>query len=741
MPIEEQLKNIIEQCTIFYDGMPINNAILDDYLRFLSNSDNKRVKISLHTGSKCFDIISVVYSILFPILKSNASNDEMIDSLKSGDMIIFGHKRQRYLGTEIENGIKYIIIEEDGTGRNGACRTKAFFDNAKSSIRPYRGTSLKTGGTGVRTKKTNRDDFLAWFLNISEEDVPTIYDFSVFILSDKQYFEDIYTKTSIAYGNKRISLLDLGLPISYYTKNGEEKQFGHNQTKSDPNLIYTERLSVVRDLTITKRSGYVLILKQPYDSEGYSELEDISSFSFVENIVITAPIYSPLSSFALGVDIDASFYVCTKKYISSFSPQFDSRNELLKHLTTQLSNIAHKEVSRYSLPGIMDPGEYRKFRKEIKYLQWNEPRKNDFQLYALSLLKLLTTSFFTMNELDTNISSGEIETMAKSPAAKLEAIRDIATSSNNDACKYICKVIGELYDKYLNDCPKKDKLFEIISEHPHEKILIVAAKSYYANFFNGRYSNYGNVSCTTADKFDSEQFYDYIIATSSQPGKRFNPATCNSAKKIIVLVYDSERLLYDMHAKETELIRNQLEARVDGTPKEKILNLKDCILTPAEQASLEEEDDIDSFMRQLSIPNFSHYTSNDSYSDNSTIEVCYVGTFVNDEKIVFTKNYKAVVYKQGENVEEKSVDSLSAGDQLVFLKKNEYTRNIVDYLFEKLLSAGKLAPNIYDDYEKSRYWKTALLDFKTNNNLTFTNIEKLLKKMARTYRRWQYSNG
>ena len=60
-------------------------------------------------------------------------------------------------------------------------------------------------------------------------------------------------------------------------------------------------------------------------------------------------------------------------------------------------------------------------------------------------------------------------------------------------------------------------------------------------------------------------------------------------------------------------------------------------------------------------------------------EVKHVGTFVSGEQIFFSKYYSAVVFdSMAGNVIEKSPEQLRPGDVLVFVKRDDYTKNIVD---------------------------------------------------------------
>ena len=77
----------------------------------------------------------------------------------------------------------------------------------------------------------------------------------------------------------------------------------------------------------------------------------------------------------------------------------------------------------------------------------------------------------------------------------------------------------------------------------------------------------------------------------------------------------------------------------------------------------------------ISILDINKYTSNVSGNagDTLTSEVCAIGRFVSDQQVLFSKYYKAVVFDSVTGtVSEIAAESLSAGDQLVFLKRDGY---------------------------------------------------------------------
>ena len=73
-------------------------------------------------------------------------------------------------------------------------------------------------------------------------------------------------------------------------------------------------------------------------------------------------------------------------------------------------------------------------------------------------------------------------------------------------------------------------------------------------------------------------------------------------------------------------------------------------------------------------------------------------------------------------VVEKTPAKLIPGDVMVFTKRDDYTQNIVDTVYDQLLVSGKLSSRSVDMFEKSKYWKKALREYKEKNGFSYRDI-------------------
>lgn len=83
---------MLDKCDIYYgDALISKESIIKRYIKFFDNvfvGEKHSVSFALHTGSICFDIISVVAVTLGCLSYNFGTNDDIISGLQIGDMVI-----------------------------------------------------------------------------------------------------------------------------------------------------------------------------------------------------------------------------------------------------------------------------------------------------------------------------------------------------------------------------------------------------------------------------------------------------------------------------------------------------------------------------------------------------------------------------------------------------------------------------------------------------------------------------
>ena len=752
------VRTIIDKCSIYYDDAIVSDEIIiRKYLDFFDRQfdvEKRTTAFAFHTGSLCFDIASVAALLIGCLAYDLSSNDEILNSLEKDDMVLFRGERYRWGGIEAysleknQPAINYIVLRQDAKGKNGPSESRIPYERNKHLVKPYFGTSSVTDGRGVRREKNNRNDFLATVLRVPESDVPSTIGISFVVVADKNRFIEICRHLRIEYAvGKSVELTDV-VPVSYYTASGERFQIGKNQSKAEAVIKVTSKISMARELVLDKTSNKVVGLfvsdtgSVPVNS---SELNDLLRRKSIRFAVYAAPYSSESTSYAIDQYEESDMFACTQDFLSALSPNVVRANKLTGELGNQLQNIVHREIHTVPVAGGWDWPSFRSIKDRlyvIKQSNWSGEDRDNFILSTIALINLFSTSFFPMRLMESAIAEGKVNLAVVSPERRLSELTDIAlqTPTLKDQCLEITQQLLDMYGLLRDVSPKGESLFSVLKENENKKIALIVPKAYYAELFSAYYQQagaYRNVDCVTANRFNGNTGYDIVLSVGDITGKRFDSIECFAAPDIYVLLYDSEKKLFFHRKKQYGKTERKLNARMKGLKGDDytraISNNETEDGDEIEENTIREFEDLDDFVDSVGLFDVRKLVSSGTaVSGNSgQSEVKFIGSFTTGEQILFSKYYSAVVFDQNEGkIVETSPEKLTPGDILVFTKKNDYTRNIVDLIFEQLQKTRRLSEQVQDSAVKAFYWKEALREYKERNKKTYRAVANELKKLG-----------
>lgn len=745
----------LQKCDIIYGNNIISKEqILRNYWEFLAKvTENKtRVSFSFRTGSVCFDAIAIVSMMLNALSFNSVSNDDIVASLKVNDLVIYKGQRYRWKGIENRDGMDMMVLEQDGRGKNGKSTSWVPYNRYKQSIKPYYGVSTVTDGRGIRGKGTNREDIISALLNIPLSEVPSVMDVSFVVVSQKQRLFDLCKNVKIKIENNTIPLVDI-IPAAYYTGNGTQVPIGRNPSKAEPVIRVTEQISIARDMILEKRSTTVglLVMDNTYLVENSSELDDIINRSKPQYIHVSTIIRSDAERKVLSQYSDSPIFACTSRNISSINYSAKEENVLTTELNRQLDFIQNPRISSIIFDNALNEKEYRELQsnlRTIRSLKISDDLKDNFIAAAYSLLNLFSTAVFPLSWIDISLNNSQISNIIKTPIQRLNDLHELASNTveYNSLFMSVIEKLEILNTFYKTQNPKFSWLREFLDEHSKEKILIIVPKAYYINILTSIFNlDNENIDCTTNRRFNSDCFYDSIITLCWNPSRTFDPLQCYSANHIYIPLYSYESAMYSYRKKIIDKIEKEINGEITvmtSTDTDRINGLENDEVD-AEEKMLSEYLELERYIEDINSIQLQHFMRTTSNLGGSALaEVCYIGQFTSGEHIFFSKQYMAVVYSPENNaITEKGVKDLVPGDILVFTRRDDFTRNIVDIIFERLLSSGKLDPVIVAAKEKSEYWKQVLKEYKLINGLKHRDIARFLKELgvnikASSVRQW-----
>ena len=750
--------SIVEKCDFLYDDALISKElIIKKYLTFFAerfDPEERSVCFAFHTGSLCFDVVSVAALMIGCLIYDFSSNEEILAGLQIDQMVLYKNQRYRWGGVEKESSYSgerksdFIILKQNPRGKKSELIRKVPYDSNKHLIKPYHGDSSVTDERGIRKEENLRNDFISNVLDISISDVPNTLDLSVVVVSDKNEFIEISKHLKIRYaGNKTVNLMDV-VPVSYYTGSGEQQQIGRNSSKAEAVIKVTNMISIARDLVLANEGNRVIglmVTKSDCVISEQSELNDLLSRKKLKFAHVIVPYSSDSCEFALEQYENAHIFACTKDFLSdSYNNgscnEVKSANDLTDELNRQILNIVSRERDIVSLKGFWNFEQYRQINKKlcaIKDSDCHGDDRDDFIIWSKSLIKLFATAFFSMKSMNEVIETKAISSDIVSPKARIEKLIEIASNmcTMREQAEEIVAALMDVYSDLFDSSPKGDALVRVLNEYSDKNIAVVVPKAYYTELytviFHGEYSN---AEFVTANKFDRQNQYDVVIAIGDITGKQFDVLQCFAAPKIIQLLYDFEEKIFSFRERKLAKLEHKLNARIKGRDDDYNQDVQSTELDAPEineqtMREFSELDDFDDFIEDFDIRKF--IVSGKSVDNSNTAEVNYVGTFTTGKHILFSKYYSAVVFNQNDGkVTEKSPEELDRGDIVVFTEMGDFTRNIVDLIFDDLMRTKKRYTAIHDAAEKVVYWKDALREYKEVNKLTYRALSNELKKFG-----------
>lgn len=228
---KEMMQKLLYKCDIYFeDSLISKELLLQTYYKFLANTFDEsehNVGVILHTGSICFDVITVMSVAISTLVLNEQKAIDLIESLEKDDLVIYKNKRYRYGGFgspfnyQSSDVNTHILLLQDNNAKTWIPRKN------KNLIKPYFGTAKSLDGRGIRKNTNKRLDFISSTFDIPEKDIPSITNVSSIIVMNRDLADRIFNGLKIKYnGNCYIKLLDFVI-ASYFTEHDEYPYSGN----------------------------------------------------------------------------------------------------------------------------------------------------------------------------------------------------------------------------------------------------------------------------------------------------------------------------------------------------------------------------------------------------------------------------------------------------------------------------------------------------------------------------------
>ena len=752
--VYDSMKKLIDKCDLYFEGHIISKEmLLQNYADFLAGNFEKKhnVAISLHTGSICFDIVTIVFTAISNIVYNQDNAEDFITSLNIGDMVLYKKTRCRFEGLTTLPGetIRRAVLYSETVTRGVVLENREYVkEEWWNKISPYNGESTKFDARGIRTDNKKRNDFLSSVLEMAADEIPAYIEKSSVIVMNRERSEKVIDNLEIEYDGKRIKITEI-IPVSYCSEN-EEYPYGGNPGKVEPAIKITNNISNARSLVTGSWEGNeswahdvigVSVIGFGAISRARTEVTEIMKRRKLKYVFVSYNIASEDGETLLDEVEDASVFACTTEYLLNSSVPTEEENPYTLELDKQVESVINHETIPLTVKTFdCDWNTYRKVQIALSRLRHSSARlAEDYVPLAHSMINLMITSVFPLELMEDLVVKGILE--VESPIQRIERLTDMTAEfigEDREIAKTVLNFLEDGYLTLLTSSPKEQQLFALLEENRGKKIAIIVPKAYYANIlYNQNILDYfddaSQLCISTANKFDYSQQYDIIIAIGAFWGKKFDPFRCRSASTIYVMVSAVEENLFKYRRKLASAIEYkfnvsakvpmdavdiQEETYNDGATEEEVAEVIGSTI------------DVTAYINQIFEARSLEMLNVGGGNHTGMADISHIATCADGERIFFTKKYRAFVFDSAkEDVVEMSVDKLSPGDTVIFKSHNSETKDIVTTLLDKYLAEYNTADiELQMAYLRSQLWKEVLKEYRVRLNLSFKALSKRLEK-------------
>lgn len=728
---------------------------LKAYLANIISADNNSHKTGFvfHTGSVCYDALVLAYSYLMTV-EHNEDSYDMISSLKEGDMVLHNGRRKRFKGITTEFGGKHIKLESDNVGKD----VDYVPEKKWNKIKPYHGESTIADGRGIRkeSKETGKVKML-FAKELCGSSEPTVFDSSkksIVVCMMKDRAEFLYDSISFVFtcpsdGKKyEIKLKDLAT-ATFYTENNEY-QLRNNTSKSEAIIQITADGSVARQLLRSRTDNQkvgIIIGGEKVISRDQDDIFDLLTTERISFSILSLNISSVYVNDFVKEFNDEKKYICTKEFLNTFDNSCNASNNVnLKQLHNEIKLVTDNENKIVELDCKFDRNECYNIKRYIGIISkddYESEDKDQFIIFAYSMLNLFLHSCFTIREMDNAINRFDLSiSSAENRINDLKRWSRSFPDNIKDKANYIINCFEEFYSYAYDRCSKKRYLENFIRNNKNKRIAIILDKKYYISvmrgtWFHETFTNKRNVFISTAAGFDNNQTYNYIISIGFVSGKKINLLNCHNAPTIMFLTYPFEKELLNIKIKKHREYIKQLNSSSSFPINTEVPVSNDFDSIEQEQLAVEteitdveSEDLIEILKRKYIAKDYIIPSNSEGSSVSKAIRIAKLDT---GDVAYFSERYKAYVYDETEKrIDEVEVQKLAEGDTLVFTQYNSDTKDIVELIMHRRIKNNKYLEDekMYRYIEMSKYWKTILLEYKKENSLKSRELADLLKKQG-----------
>ncbi|NFM16729.1 hypothetical protein FDB88_05830 [Clostridium sporogenes] len=747
LSIESKLKN-----NIFYQDklLNISNYELGNIKLFQEIfKDQHRINLLITPDKEVTEVLSLIVLAMKLYIKNLKDEDEnILDVLSIGDIVVYEGKKAEYLGEAEIYGEKKIKLKYKGNRINGiklegAINYIKLSDYYKLSI--YRGDSKELSTmSNKKSNKKNGKYVLADMLGIKLQDLSnTIKEQMVIVYPSKNKLEELLKKIKIRIKNKKYLFTEV-FPCKYYSSIDNSMDLKGNKLKLKEIFVFTSNLSVARDvIQENKETSNLLLLGQDtYVNEIGGSLDFLLKRKKLKKIYILNTfdkinqLHKLLES-GFNIQLNAWTRTAFLKEIN----KMDLYQICLKNKKIDL--FLNRKVENKLMDQCKDIAENLLKLKidliEVLKEDFYCDNKEIFLRISYGLLKIFEKIVVPIKEYDDFITDNNLKNYTVDVLIKklMETIKENEIYEDAYRVLYnISQLIKNLYELMYYKNPKFNFLKNINLSYGDLIICNSSIEEAILKKYESIKNKYIRVS--TIKNYKDYNNFQKIIFTGVYDNKNLDQVHCFNSLNIVNLLYPSEVSKYNGKVNKFNKLFNLIEEKNSLGNSNDILKLQNIKIdynefiekhTVQDDTIEKTETEIEkklyfneeehgykeSLEYDLDIEDLLNIDLNNSLGKQFLEDDTVYDTGIVKKKINFkdkkyallTAFYKSKCIDNTNNsIVIKDINALQIGDKLIFIY--DRTEDEITKLFYQIICSDKFKSKYYKHYYNMKYWKDLL---------------------------------
>lgn len=702
-----------------------------------SNTNPARIKELTYTGSDIYLAVLMIFSALENLTRSRMVADTYVENLKIDDTVIYTNlPREQFLfkGIITKDGKEYVKLESNNKSSKstGTCLIRK--DNWNTIIKDNGKSRIATRGRNGLKDYKNLSKFFIECLEYEKNDIPSDTEYStIFVIDEKakERTKFINNHVYLRYLDKQgmmseIPLLDL-TNAAFYSNAKNPIYFPGNSNKLEPSLKVTSSLNVASELCSKrfrkKEIARIIVLDSIIEK---TKCTGILSLLSGNHKVYLETDYSFISKASDIQSLDSFKENKIKSYIpdgilldtNNINTVFPSPvTEVLKWQAEDIKNHYIEPIEFNAGITKEEYSELKDFLFKIKYSDVITENKDNYFIKAFYLLKTLSASFLSMNELQESVDIFQVYKDLCN--IQLPETKELKTY------KYKCEeILKKLIQFRTNDKSRKDKLIAILNEENKKgkekltkrTVLIIVHKKYLQesteNLILKFRWNSLIINIDTVGKVRNKTYYDIIIFSDIITNGSINVFDLNFAGRIYVFLSSYKKDEYLLLEKKSKHLKNSWfkTSAFD-------LAFEYKFDSPIENESTDSDTYLDKDFENIinDIITSASYIYRTAERKIETSAKLFV-KFDDDSYALFTEAHKVYVLRQVIDSEEYEVlqipvERLLDGDDIIFIERHGKMQDAIKIIQNYLIEKNALPKEELEAIQITQKWRQDLYEY------------------------------